>query len=70
MTYTVTNFPTKKALAAALASGATVPCYNPGPFPLTPGLVTLEGPHFPQPHRWYATAHVDESLNIIPGSLS
>lgn len=22
------------------------------------GVVTLEGPHFPQPHRWYAQAQL------------
>jgi hypothetical protein len=69
MTYTVANFKTKKQLKEALASGIKVRCYNPGPFPLTPGRVFLEGPHYPQPHRWYAEARVDESLDIIPGSL-
>jgi hypothetical protein len=70
MSYTVFDFPTKKALREALASGATVRCYNPGPFPLQPGVITLEGPHYPKPHRWYAEARIDESLAIIPGSLS
>ena len=69
MTYTVTNFKTKKQLKDAIARGEQIRCYNPGPFPLTPGGITLEGPHYPEPHRWYATARIDESLNIIPGSL-
>lgn len=56
------NFQTKKAakeaLAAALAAGQPgLPVYQPGGyFPAkTDGTATCEGPHYPQPHRWYAT---------------
>lgn len=69
MSYTLTNFRTKKELKEAVASGAKVRCYNPGPFPLTEGRVTLEGPHYPEPHKWYAEARLDADLYIIPGSL-
>lgn len=24
------------------------------------GVVTIEGPHFPQPHRWYARCTIEE----------
>lgn len=57
--YTVTNYPTKKALKAALAAGTTIEVYQPGPFPgKTDGDVSLEGPHYPKPHTWYARARI------------
>jgi hypothetical protein len=55
--YTVKNFKTKKALRDALAKGEKIEVYQPGPFNRDPprdGEVSLEGPHFPQPHTWYA----------------
>ena len=56
--YTLPNFPTKKALREALASGHDVEVFQPnnmfGVEPPTDGTVTLEGPHYPQPHKWYA----------------
>lgn len=55
--YTTKNFRTKKALKNALAAGEVVTVYQPGPFggdePRN-GTVFLEGPHYPEPHRWYA----------------
>lgn len=58
MTYTVTNYKTKKALKEAVADGTRVEVFEPGPFGPAPtdGTVYLEGPHYPEPHRWYATA--------------
>jgi hypothetical protein len=57
--YTTTNFKTKKALKEAVKNGESVRVYSPGPFPCPQnGEVSLEGPHFPEPHRWYATAVV------------
>lgn len=59
--YCATNFKTKKALREAVASGETVRCYQPGPFggnELKDGTIALEGPHFPAPHTWYASATV------------
>lgn len=68
--YTEINFKTKKALKAALAAGMEVCTYQPGGlFPaVTDGRITLEGPHFPEPHRWYATAIVKDGY-IVPGSV-
>lgn len=69
MAYTDKNFRTKKALKDALAAGARVSVYSPGPFPCaTDGKVTLEGPHYPEPHRWYASATVKDGI-IVPGSV-
>ena len=57
MAYTTKNFKTKKALKAALAEGQDIGVYQPG-FGTIPhnGTVTLEGPHYPAAHTWYATA--------------
>jgi hypothetical protein len=56
--YTSTNFRTKKALREAVAAGQPVTVFQPGPFggETRDGWVTLEGPHYPAPHTWYAQA--------------
>jgi len=56
--YTMINFKTKKALKEAVASGKEVGVYYPNnimgaPTP-TEGVVCVEGPHYPEPHKWYA----------------
>lgn len=57
--YTTRNFKNKKQLKEAIANGETVTYFQPGPFggnePQN-GTFCLEGPHYPEPHRWYATA--------------
>jgi len=60
MAYTEVNFKTKAAIKKALANGEKIRVYQPGPFgPHVPdGTCYLEGPHYPEPHRWYATALV------------
>ena len=60
--YTTTNFKSKKALKEAVAGGQSVTVFQPGPFggePPQEGKVYLEGPHYPQPHRWYAEAWLE-----------
>lgn len=61
MAYTVTNFKTKKALREALANGDVIPVYQPGPFgpDVKDGWTLLEGPHYPEPHRWYASGFIE-----------
>ena len=57
VTYTKENFKTKKALKEAVKNGETVKCFQPGMGTVpTNGTVYLEGPHYPQPHSWYAQA--------------
>jgi hypothetical protein len=58
MAYTHKNYKTKKELKEAVARGETVTVYQPGGIFECPtnGSVTLEGPHYPEPHRWYASA--------------
>ena len=55
--YTNFNFKTKKALKEAVAAGHNVGYYQPGPFggnEIQTGRIFCEGPHYPEPHRWYA----------------
>lgn len=58
--YTRHNFKSKKALKDAVKNGQKVEVYQPGGmFPgATDGRVALEGPHYPEPHRWYAMADI------------
>jgi hypothetical protein len=60
--YVDPNFTTKKALREAVARGDEVTVFSPGPFPApTEGQTSVEGPHYPQPHRWYARVEVRDS---------
>lgn len=53
--YVSPNFKTKKALRQAIADGIPVRVFSPGPFPAkTDGTEYVEGPHYPEPHKWYA----------------
>lgn len=65
--YTIQNFKTKKALKEAVAAGKPVRYYQPGPFggnEPRDGFITLEGPHYPAPHTWYARAEVKAGLVV------
>lgn len=62
MAYTDIDFPTKKSVKEAIAKGERVTVYQPGPFgedSITSGVVYLEGPHYPKPHKWYAQGVVE-----------
>jgi hypothetical protein len=63
--YTTKNFRTKKALKEAVASGEKITFYQPGPFGGNEpenGTIYLEGPHYPEAHKWYAQATVENGL--------
>ena len=65
--YTTTNFKTKKALKEAIANGDKVRIFQPGPFggnEPSDGVVALEGPHAPQPHRWYAQGTLKDGVLV------
>lgn len=65
--YTHRNFKTKKELKEAIKSGEKVTVYQPNSdltgakVPLN-GRVYLEGPHYPQPHKWYAEATLKDGV--------
>lgn len=60
MAYLSDNPKTKKQAKEMLAEKGTLEWFQPGPFghDVTDGKVSIEGPHFPEPHRWYATATI------------
>jgi len=65
--YTRFNFKTKKSLKEAVAGGKRVAVYQPSPFGSDPpqnGKVALEGPHYPEPHKWYAEAWIENGIVV------
>lgn len=57
--YVSPNFKTKKALKEAVAKGEEVVVQSPGMFPPPQfGECFIEGPWYPEPHRWYAKVEV------------
>jgi hypothetical protein len=63
--YTRQNFKTKKALREAVAAGEEVRLFAPGMgTPRENGTEAVEGPHYPEPHRWYATVTVVDGLVV------
>lgn len=69
--YTVTNFPTKKALKEAVQAYKKEPnaqpvrLFSPGiGAPKENGIEFVEGPHYPQPHSWYAQVFVKNGIVI------
>ena len=65
MAYPSEDFKSKKALKDAVKAGKSVTCYQPGLGPdLTnfTGEVSLEGPHYPKPHTWYARATLENGI--------
>jgi hypothetical protein len=67
MAYVSPNFKTKKALREAVESGQYVRVFQPGlgDVPIN-GSIPLEGPHYPEPHRWYAAGTmVDGKLTKV-----
>jgi hypothetical protein len=64
--YTDINFKTKKALKEAVRTGKVVQVYQPNDmFGVTAKvqsgshMVTVEGPHYPAAHSWYASVDVE-----------
>ena len=68
--YTVTNYRSKKALKADVDAGKQVDTFQPGGMfpPTRNGSIALEGPHYPEPHKWYASAIVKDGI-IVKGSV-
>ena len=66
MSYVDPNYKTKKAFKDAVAAGKRHYIYNVGPFPEPEnGFATVEGPHYPAPHRWYARVEVRYGLVVV-----
>ena len=63
--YTTRNFKTKKELKAAIKAGEGVTIYAPGlGTPKANGTEFVAGPHYPEPHRWYATVGMRDGVVV------
>ncbi len=63
--YTDRNFKTKKQLMEAVARGEQITIYNPGMGEApTNGKAYIEGPHYPEPHRWYAQVLMKDGVIV------
>lgn len=60
MAYVDPNYKTKKQFKEAVKNGVAHYPYNPsGMYPTAQdGRISIEGPHYPQPHSWYADCDV------------
>ena len=68
MAYVVGNPKTKKAFKELVANGELLSSglYNPGlggPIPHN-GEVSVQGPHYPKPHTWYAVATIRDGVVV------
>lgn len=65
MAYVDPDYATKKAFREAVKAGKEHRPYSLGPFPLKHnGKVTIEGPHYPKPHKWYAACEVKDGVVV------
>jgi hypothetical protein len=66
MAYVDPNYKRKKDFKTAVLAGVQHTPYNPsGMFPvLRDGRVSVEGPHYPKPHTWYADCDVEDGVIV------
>jgi len=69
--YATHNFRTKKEFKEAVARGEKVRIFQPGGMFNPPeenehysGVATVEGPHFPKPHTWYAQVELVDGIVV------
>lgn len=63
--YVEGNPRTKKALREMVQRGERVTLFAPGlGTPRQNGVETVEGPHYPAPHRWYARVEVRDGVVV------
>jgi hypothetical protein len=70
--YTSKNFRSKKDLKQAVLDGRKITVYDPGQgmsgeYPNGPpvnGTACVMGPHYPEPHRWYATVTLKDGFIV------
>lgn len=69
MAYSSENFKTKKAFKDAVKAGSRITVYQPNgdlfgvKIPQN-GVTHCEGPHAPQPHKWYAEVTLKDGLVV------
>ncbi len=63
--YTDINFKTKKAFKEALSTGKAIRLYAPGlGAPKENGTEFVEGPHYPEAHKWYAEVEMVDGIVV------
>jgi hypothetical protein len=66
--YVSPNLPSKAAIRRAIKDGARVTVFQPnnmfGVEAPQNGTVTVEGPHYPKPHRWYGQATIKDGVVV------
>lgn len=66
MSYVDPDYKSKKLFKEAVAAGVKHYPYNPsGMFPQKQdGEDTIEGPHYPKPHSWYARVRIQDGVVV------
>jgi hypothetical protein len=67
MAYTTINFKKKRELLEAVKANRRITCFQPGLGPDLSnytGKVSLEGPHYPASHTWYAEAELLDGIVV------
>ena len=63
--YTEKNYKSKKAFKDDVANGVQVRLYAPGlGSPPTNGTCAVSGPHYPEPHKWYAEVTMKDGVVV------
>lgn len=63
--YASTNFQSKKAFKESVKMGERVTLFAPGlGSPAVNGREFVEGPHYPQPHKWYAQVEMANGVVV------
>lgn len=63
--YTVKNYKSKAAIKRDLKEGVIIRCWSKGIYPApTQGLIELEGPHYPEAHKWYGTGIMKDGVLV------
>lgn len=68
--YVDPNCKSKKELKERIAEGGAVRVFQPGigEVPTGTAEVSVEGPHFPKPHSWYARVRIKDGqvVKVLP----
>lgn len=65
--YLYPNLKSKTAFKKAIADGQSITAWENTPWgqkPVTDGTCTFEGPHYPEPHRFYGQAQVKDGIVV------
>lgn len=60
------DFKSKKELIEAFKNGTELSVYQPGGLfeGKKDGVVSIEGPHYPKPHKWYCRVEITNGIIV------